>query len=884
MPHSHRNAIVDRFKHFHSMHKHNNSLLGTSTIHDDDTLRNECMDFKCTLSESVSKLLVTACEYDHVLQASKPCFVENPSLVLQTDANGALFLNWSLFAWDMFTKVQQEGEEHWMQCVDFNDPIHESVFVRGCRFIVDELLPLLLCEKPFTDAFGWKSSDIEQHSRRENLFREHYGQLLNDLEQPLDFVLHVLQLHVLRDHEQQDIERCKTDSFLAFSILSTIVERLVGSIFLSQSGGEKPILRTLSELLSTQEIHDVLGGTTVFIVRCLIGPPIALNLRNVIWHGFLSDADPFRPEFTSLLFLIYVSIAKRAHDHFSAKSIGWISKPLIGSKAQREQFDFGRGLNPFGDEATRQNRLLMMDDFRDLIKSSYLVLPGRERLIVRALEEYAVNGDYLNCLVLLLPQLEMCLRVLYVSCNEHLPHEMVQARSRALFTTFDIILANYLENDSSGDCPMMVNRVLCDELGERLAGALHDHLFHYDGSRIRESIAHGEMTNKQVLPYVTDRVVGVFIALLMKYDIRRPWHDGSNNDEYFQRFSKPIQRCFQFHHDFYVSCFHPKSLLVQELSACFRIHANMDAAVVHRYWEHEQLNMTQIQEVSGYECAFSRKDFMYTKKKKKTEDGNMERIDDALLARFLRQVLTINTRMSGINNVFTRNHATLVEVHRYLQLTVERTITTRDESGRKRLFLFSHHGDQSPHPLLELNSAENGDLPVRYIHNCLALYELHIRKIYGDVSPVMETFNILDPTLRQQYMSNLALCRLILQELQISMQVYVDKQQQLTNLLLQRRARTPHRKLLGVYVHLYPITQLMFQLVMLWIDIELADMWHHVVRSTHDQKWDYIARHRSLLSMLTAISRIRNTGIQDGKIGAAVIQFVSYLLTQECLD
>jgi hypothetical protein len=46
----------------------------------------------------------------------------------------------------------------------------------------------------------------------------------------------------------------------------------------------------------------------MFFIRLLIGPLSSLNLRNLLWHGFLVPPE-FHASYTSLMMLVYLSIA-----------------------------------------------------------------------------------------------------------------------------------------------------------------------------------------------------------------------------------------------------------------------------------------------------------------------------------------------------------------------------------------------------------------------------------------------------------------------------------------------------------------------------------------------------------------------------------------------
>jgi hypothetical protein len=47
----------------------------------------------------------------------------------------------------------------------------------------------------------------------------------------------------------------------------------------------------------------------IFLLQVIIGPPIGLNLRNIYWHGFVSEEE-FDEAYLSLLVVVMASIAK----------------------------------------------------------------------------------------------------------------------------------------------------------------------------------------------------------------------------------------------------------------------------------------------------------------------------------------------------------------------------------------------------------------------------------------------------------------------------------------------------------------------------------------------------------------------------------------------
>ncbi|KXS15476.1 hypothetical protein M427DRAFT_56818 [Gonapodya prolifera JEL478] len=99
----------------------------------------------------------------------------------------------------------------------------------------------------------------------------------------------------------------------------------VGNAILSdQSKGAAaarvPFLMT--DLLTLPELRDVLGPSLVSLLRLLAGPPLALNLRNVTWHGFaLEDsfcASPSCALWADVVLLAVVTSLNRAKEYFGS--------------------------------------------------------------------------------------------------------------------------------------------------------------------------------------------------------------------------------------------------------------------------------------------------------------------------------------------------------------------------------------------------------------------------------------------------------------------------------------------------------------------------------------------------------------------------------------
>jgi hypothetical protein len=87
--------------------------------------------------------------------------------------------------------------------------------------------------------------------------------------------------------KKEDLE--PSNVILSFLLLFCILERALGDIYTSYTGSKCP--SNLKDLLSSKGIRALLGENISLILYVLSGPPEGVNLRNVLWHGFVSPTE-----------------------------------------------------------------------------------------------------------------------------------------------------------------------------------------------------------------------------------------------------------------------------------------------------------------------------------------------------------------------------------------------------------------------------------------------------------------------------------------------------------------------------------------------------------------------------------------------------------------
>ena len=77
---------------------------------------------------------------------------------------------------------------------------------------------------------------------------------------------------------------------VAMLLMSSLLERTLGDLYMTVANTSQcPSL--LKDLLSTSELKELFGNTAITCLHVLIGPPCGLNLRNILWHGFIAPGE-----------------------------------------------------------------------------------------------------------------------------------------------------------------------------------------------------------------------------------------------------------------------------------------------------------------------------------------------------------------------------------------------------------------------------------------------------------------------------------------------------------------------------------------------------------------------------------------------------------------
>ncbi|NXS85704.1 EMARD protein, partial [Erpornis zantholeuca] len=329
-----------------------------------------------------------------------------------------------------------------------------------------------------------------------------------------------------------------TEVALGLMKLTSCLERALGDVYLLK-GNDCPFL--LRDLLASEQLADVFGQTVMNVLKVFIGSPYGLNLRNVLWHGFASPQE-IPAKYCAVLLFLTAGLGQLLQTYLLQTKCVLVHRPYVIFVSLKELDAFpGKYLN---------NEILSIAE--ELVKQSSFVLKTMLPFWISALTAFK-QSRYADSVILLLPQLEAGLRLLFTTTNK-CPNRLLTAESSALYTTFDEMLAKHLDNGEVNQLPVVL------EEPAMASDFLWDFLNHQEGPRIRDRLSHGEINLETFPREVANQIVGFAITILCRF---------SDEDMFSLKEHMVIKPLMNFA-SCYRSRFHPISQLKKEVLGCMK--------------------------------------------------------------------------------------------------------------------------------------------------------------------------------------------------------------------------------------------------------------------------------------------------------------------------
>ncbi|KAF9289712.1 hypothetical protein BGZ68_008794 [Mortierella alpina] len=269
----------------------------------------------------------------------------------------------------------------------------------------------------------------------------------------------------------------------AWLVGSTVLEQLLGNIIFTLESQDKFIPFLVRDLLAVPCLRKSVDSTLMGILKTMIGSPMTLNIRNLLWHGFIVPQDPVPLDaYGAMLIVVTMTIAANAQKtlqgslqarHVSAKAY---YHPTRQHMHNPEDFDAVYERLAFDTIHPLLDWDRYSKDLEILIAKSNFVTPG-------------------------LPLMEHALRHTYVAvngCKEDRRNALVEGE---YYLTLDVILANFVPADYYSadslkllECDLsQIPNKLHTNLGSEVMNAFHDLFLSGSGPRLRDRTSHGEL-------------------------------------------------------------------------------------------------------------------------------------------------------------------------------------------------------------------------------------------------------------------------------------------------------------------------------------------------------------------------------------------------------
>ena len=267
-------------------------------------------------------------------------------------------------------------------------------------------------------------------------------------------------------------------ALLALNMVENAIRNLVG-----KKSGKAPLLKDMIEIMAAREGEKALPKALMSVLRTLLLPTNGLNLRNLVWHGFLPSISR---RWLSLSIVLVLSLDELT---------GLSSFEKISSDANSKTI---------ADMRKHEDLALVLDHGKGLLESSEKLDALKERLVQSNVlpnshyELFEVALKFVRYPIVfasvMTPMIEHLLRLLW--CHENKRNNQV-AEPGSYYVTLDghgqrdkhdIVIMPFLsqQGDSKG-----VRNQLVYRLGGSTMAYLMDMFSAVGGPNIRATVAHG---------------------------------------------------------------------------------------------------------------------------------------------------------------------------------------------------------------------------------------------------------------------------------------------------------------------------------------------------------------------------------------------------------
>lgn len=204
-----------------------------------------------------------------------------------------------------------------------------------------------------------------------------------------------------------------------------------------------------------------------------MGTPNAINLRNIVWHGFPNPKE-IPDYYTSILIIIIHSLGSELNskqiDHFTERP---------------KATDFQILCEQVSNQLLLRSKFVNEGEYFEQIKD-HAWLHEEFKLYWYRIFQYYKRKQFWNFVILIIPQIELLLRFIYAQANDY----DVTAKLDEYYITMDSIFECNVINEEPNCKNKLING---NVLNEDVLKLTYDLFIAPNGPRVRDKVSHGEV-------------------------------------------------------------------------------------------------------------------------------------------------------------------------------------------------------------------------------------------------------------------------------------------------------------------------------------------------------------------------------------------------------
>ncbi|KAG0264438.1 hypothetical protein BG011_006797 [Mortierella polycephala] len=298
----------------------------------------------------------------------------------------------------------------------------------------------------------------------------------------------------------------------AWLVGSTVLEQLIGNIIFTLQGSSKFIPFLVRDLLAVPCLTKCIDPCLISVLKTIMGSPMTLNIRNLLWHGFIVPQDNIPLDaYGAMLIVVTMTIAAHAQKrltvplqtrHLEPKVFYFNQQWSLTSTSTPLNFDHLYETVAYNPHPPPLDLIKHLDDLEALVKKTRFVIPGTEQQWIAAIHHLQPESSTSFVFVMAtLPLMEHALRQLYVTVNNCREDRRSALIAGEYYLTLDVILdefvpAEYFDPDPPvlrEYNPSNIPNKLYRELGIETMTLFNDLFIMGCGPRIRDRTSHGEL-------------------------------------------------------------------------------------------------------------------------------------------------------------------------------------------------------------------------------------------------------------------------------------------------------------------------------------------------------------------------------------------------------